>query len=108
MSDIAFKAGAGALGRAAGMVSRAHEDLDVLAGQLAGKVETHLGGWSGAGATAFTLLHETWQTKHRQITAVLSDLESSLRQTDQQATQRDAEARAAVQRVAGQLELGRL
>ena len=108
MTDIAFKAGAGVLGSAAGMVAGAHADLDVLAGQLAGRVEANLSGWSGAGASAFALLHETWQAKHRQITAVLDDLEGALRQTDQQATARDADARVSVQRVAATLQLGRL
>lgn len=108
MGDLAFEAEAGVLGRAAGMVGQAHQDLDTMAQQLAGRVEGCLAGWSGEGASAFTALHQAWQFQHRRIVAVLVDLERSLQTTQQQASARDDEAHAALGQVGSALQTGRL
>lgn len=107
MGDL-FEAEAGVLARAAVMVGQAHQDLDATAQQLAGRVDGYLAGWRGEGATAFTVLHQTWQTQHRRIVGVLIDLERSLQTTQQQATARDDEAQAGFAQVGSVLQTGRL
>ena len=84
--------GAGALTRAAGLVSQARLDLDALSARLEGQVTSMAGQWVGAGGHAFQALQAAWTDRQRVITRALDEFESALRRTEADFTATDEAA----------------
>lgn len=95
--------GAGALTRAAGMVSTARTDFDRLSRDLEGRIEGLRGQWVGAGGTAFFRLHQAWTEKQRVIVSALDQFEASLVSTEKDNLATDAAQMANHQRNAARL-----
>lgn len=74
--------GQGTLTRAAGMVSQAKQDFDLISRDLSGKIQGLNGQWVGAGGAAFMRLHSEWTEAHRAINSALEEFENALRRTE--------------------------
>ncbi|MCL8025521.1 WXG100 family type VII secretion target [Nocardioides bruguierae] len=91
--------GAGALGRAASLVSQARTDLDQVGRRLEGDVANLRAGWGGQGAAAFSALAAAWDARQRQVVAVLDRFEADLRTTEQDNTATDDAQQGAMARL---------
>lgn len=79
----------GALRQGAQAVAAAKAGIDQHAQKVRGEIDQLRGYWSGAAATAFTSLMNTWDEKAKALNQVLVTLEESLSGTerDQAATE---------------------
>lgn len=79
----------GALRRGAQAVSTAKSGIDQQTKKVRGEIDQLRGYWSGAAATAFTTLLNSWDEKAKNLNEVLVTLEAALSGTerDQAATE---------------------
>lgn len=75
--------GEGTLGRAAGLVREARQDLDRLSSLLEGQISGLSGRWAGAGGQAFFALHQAWTEKQHTLVGVLEGFAEALARTEQ-------------------------
>ena len=72
----------GALKRGAEAVNTAKAGIDQQAKKVKGEIEQMRGYWSGAAATAFTTLLNSWDEKARNLNETLVTLEQALSGTE--------------------------
>lgn len=95
--------GVGTLGRGADLVGAARADFDRMSAELDAGIEELRGRWQGAGGSAFFVLEDAWQERHRRVVAALDGLAAALRGTERDVTATDQEQAAGYHQDLGRL-----
>lgn len=95
--------GQGTLTRAAGLVSDARADFDVIAARLTDQIAGLQGQWAGQGGSAFFVLHQAWTEKQSTIVKALDEFANSLTTTEKDNVATDDQQSSSFARLSSRL-----